>query len=498
MKLISISTDRKVFDEHSDVRKRVIEYGKIFDKLDIVVFSKTGSVTQIAEHVWVHSTSSKNKLSYIFDAFKIASKLITPDSVISTQDPFETGFAGLLLKLKYKAPFRAELHTDFANRYFITHSVLNFMRFPLGLFVLSFADSVRVVSGKIAKSIHALSHNVSVLPIYTELKMRNEDGGIKEKEKKEVNFLTVCRLEKEKDLGTLLKAFKKVLNNGIVASFTIVGDGGEMNSLKKLAQQLNIGNKVNFVGWQNNLEEFYTKADIYVSASLYEGYGMSMVEAASSGLPLIISDTGVAGSLFKEGESAFILKQKDENGFAQAMTQLATDVELRKRMGEAAKKSAESASISFEDYLQKYKDSVLQAIEYHNSNRGIFKKNILLRYLVSGITGACIQIGSLYVFTDRVGLWYIYSSILSFLIAMTVSFNLQKFWTFGDMGMQKAHHQFVKYVGVAIIGLLLNTVFMYVLVDLLHIWYIFAQIITGALIAILNFLLYKFFIFHKQ
>lgn len=508
MNALFISTDRKIFDENSDVRRRMVEYGNLFDELHIIVFNLRDTkqelrVTKISENVFVYPTNSRNKLFYIWDAFRIgkalSSKLKALSFVISTQDPFETGLVGLLLKWRYGVALQVQLHTDFTNKYFITHSILNFIRFPLGLFVLSFADSVRVVSEKIAKSIHSLSNNIYVLPVYTPKILymsprEYSDSG-------EISILTASRLEKEKDLPTLLKAFKQVINSGIHAHLVIAGSGSEMDKLKSLTKELGLiePHDVLFLGWQQeDLKGYYRAAHVYVSTSLYEGYGMSVVQAAQEGTPLILSNTGVANEIFFDGESAFIVKQRDAKGFAEAIIKLAKDPELRKKMGEAAEMAVKESFVSNDDYLKKYKYALEQAVEAHNLGNGIFKKNILLRYLVAGVFAASTNIGLLYIFTDILKIWYLYSSILSFIIAIIISFTLQKFWTFNDKETSKLHHQFTRYFGVAILGIIINISSMYVLVDLFNIWYILAQIITGVFIAVFNFLMYKFFIFNRE
>lgn len=508
MKVISIGTDRKLFEEGSGVRLRMVEYGKIFEELHIIVFSLSNTKEvlqkqQIAENVFIYPTNSKNKLLYVLDAIKIAKNILEglrfklegrEGVILSSQDPFETGLVGLFLKLAYRLPLQIQLHTDFTNRYFITHSILNFVRFPIGIFVLSFADSVRVVSQRIFNSIVSLSHNVSILPVYSKIENKN----VKRSESNIVNFLTVCRLAKEKDLQTVIFALKKVLDKGVDCQFTIVGDGSEKSSLQKLCQKLGLEERVIFTGWKNDLEEYYKNADIYISTSLYEGYGMSTVEAASFGLPLIISDTGVAGSLFLNEKEALVCKQKNVDEFADAMFRLVSDKELREKMGLAAKKAVEIEEITFDKYLQEYKNSLESALSFNDSGHNVFKKNILLRYLVAGVTAASTNIGLLYIFTDILRIHYLYSSILSFVIAISVSFTLQKFWTFNDKKIDGAHYQFAGYMMVALLGILINTLSMYLMVELFNVWYILAQVITGVLIAIFNFFMYKFFIFNRN
>ena len=104
MKILSISTDRKIFEKNSESRERMIEYGKLFDEFHIVVFNKqiTNKASQItnqkiAENVWIYPTNSRNKFFYIFDAYKIASEIATNSWCVTGQDPYETGFVAWLI-----------------------------------------------------------------------------------------------------------------------------------------------------------------------------------------------------------------------------------------------------------------------------------------------------------------------------------------------------------------------------------------------------------------
>ena len=510
MKVISLGMGQNIFEESSAVRQRQIEYGKIFDELHLVVFtpgSPKFENKKLSENVFLYPTKSKSRILYILDFFKIVKNLLNKsnkrDFVLTVQDPFELGIVGVFIKLIYKLPIQIQIHTDFANKYFIFHSPLNFLRFLISHVTLSFADSVRVVSSRIAKNIQIDPQYLSVLPIIVNHELRTKNYAKENAEK--IVFLTVARLEKEKDLETAIKAFKKVVDKLDVedpelsrgAEFVIVGDGSQKKSLESKVRNLDIENRVKFVGWQNDLNKFYEEADIYISTSLYEGYGMSVVEAALHGLSLVLSDTGVAGEVFFSNQEALVCKQRNVDDFAKAMLKLVKDFELRVKIGQKARESALKSLIGKEEYLAKYKESLSKSQEHFQKAGNIFKKNILFRYLVSGFTGAGTQIGSLYLFTDILGIWYLYSSIFSFLIAIIISFLLQKLWTFGDREVAGAHHQFMKYVAVAVVGIVTNTCLMYIFVDVAGIWYIFAQIIAGGVIAVFNFLAYKFFVFKK-
>ncbi len=125
------------------------------------------------------------------------------------------------------------------------------------------------------------------------------------------------------------------------------------------------------------------------------------------------------------------------------------------------------------------------------------KRARLLRYLVAGSFAAIVDFGFLYLFTEKVGLHYLTSAILAFIIAFVVSFLLQKFWTFQDDSVEKMHAQVAIYLGVALFNLALNTALMYFFVDILGLWYMAGQFFASGLIAFESFFISRQFVFKK-
>jgi len=114
------------------------------------------------------------------------------------------------------------------------------------------------------------------------------------------------RLEPEKDIETALSAFamaeKSSLNTGLV----IVGSGSMEASLSNLAQNLGIDKKVLFLGWRDadDLAHIRASSDVFLSTSLYEGYGLSLIEASRAGLPIVSTDVGIAPELLPSDKLA--------------------------------------------------------------------------------------------------------------------------------------------------------------------------------------------------
>ncbi|MBU4142565.1 GtrA family protein [Patescibacteria group bacterium] len=127
----------------------------------------------------------------------------------------------------------------------------------------------------------------------------------------------------------------------------------------------------------------------------------------------------------------------------------------------------------------------------------IKKRKEIVKFIISGGTAALTNLSLFYFFTDILGIWYLLSSVLSFVVSFFVSFYLQKFWTFGDTNKEALYKQMVLYLLMAFFNLIINTAAMYVLVDFFKVWYMLAQFFITAIIALWNFIVYKFFIFKR-
>ena len=134
--------------------------------------------------------------------------------------------------------------------------------------------------------------------------------------------------------------------------------------------------------------------------------------------------------------------------------------------------------------------------EFFLKNWHHFKQ--ITRYIISGGTAAAFNLGILYLLTNYLAVWYLSSAVLAYIISFFISFFLQKLWTFRDNSTERIHKQLAIYFMIALFGLGFNTLLMYCLVDILHIWYMLAQVIIGFILAFFNFLFYRSFVFDQQ
>jgi glycosyltransferase involved in cell wall biosynthesis len=148
-------------------------------------------------------------------------------------------------------------------------------------------------------------------------------------------IISVGRLVPDKNFGTLIEAVARL---EAPAELVIVGTGFLRDELERLAGRLGVS--VSFRGHvaPEELPGLYAAADVYALISTYEPFGVAVREAAASGLPIVCSRTaGAAGDVAIEGRNALLVDPADVDGVADALARLATDPDLRARMGEESR-----------------------------------------------------------------------------------------------------------------------------------------------------------------
>lgn len=129
----------------------------------------------------------------------------------------------------------------------------------------------------------------------------------------------------------------------------------------------------------------------------------------------------------------------------------------------------------------------------------LINKYKFLRYGVSGLTALCADYCSFLLFYYVLHLPLLLSNSFSFLLGFTISFSLNRNWTFKSMGSYKlkAHHQLVLFFSLSIFNLLFSNIIIFTLNKRLLIAAAIAKLITVSIIACWNYLILKMFIFKE-
>jgi glycosyltransferase involved in cell wall biosynthesis len=154
-------------------------------------------------------------------------------------------------------------------------------------------------------------------------------------------YACVARLVAQKGLDILLRASAQALQSLPEWRLAIIGDGPLRNDLQTLARDLEIADRVDWLGEVSNPFPYLRAAQFFVSTSRFEGSPNALLEAMSCGLAAIVTDASPGPlELVGGGDAGLIVPVNDVQATAAAITRLATDEQLRASLGQAAARRA--------------------------------------------------------------------------------------------------------------------------------------------------------------
>ena len=153
-------------------------------------------------------------------------------------------------------------------------------------------------------------------------------------------WLAIGRLEEAKDYPNMLQAFAAAKHEK--AKLMIAGRGPLDESLKELAKQLGLDEQVRFLGVRDDIPRLMNAADAYLMSSAWEGMPIVLLEAASTGLPIVTTDVGGNREVVLDGVSGFLVESGDSASLADRMQRvMEMPLNDRKRMGDEGRKHIE-------------------------------------------------------------------------------------------------------------------------------------------------------------
>ncbi|MFQ5796119.1 MAG: glycosyltransferase family 4 protein [Candidatus Bipolaricaulia bacterium] len=186
------------------------------------------------------------------------------------------------------------------------------------------ADRVVVIPN--AFEPHNGSSNPVTLPLETEFKV-----------------ITVGRLIRLKRVDELIEVVAEIPKVGLV----VVGDGPMQDALVRLAQDLEISDRVLFTGRipQPQVTDYLQGCDLFVLNSTHEGLPHIVLEAMSAGILVIATDVGGTGEIIRDGENGILIRSGDRDALKRAIIKLLEDPELRGRFAKAGRETLSRFSL---------------------------------------------------------------------------------------------------------------------------------------------------------
>jgi Glycosyltransferase len=163
-------------------------------------------------------------------------------------------------------------------------------------------------------------------------------------------MITVARLVPHKGQDFAMRALAILRYQFSDLRYVLVGEGHDEQRLRDLAKELDVEDRVGFVGpmRDDELPEAYATSTIYVGLSRVdreinvEGYGISFLEAAASGVPSVAGDSGGVRSAVRDGETGIIVPPENEDAIVSAIRSLLVNEDRRKEMGRAGRLAVET------------------------------------------------------------------------------------------------------------------------------------------------------------
>lgn len=358
MKALFISNDPSIFDPTSSARERMRVYAGTIGTLYVLSRAQTHEArayqTGVQEGGLILMAVSGGKLTSLAALLRTARRLITTEGIeiVSAQDPFEYGWIAMRAVAGTNAKLHIQVHTDFCSSWFLRSGVmrsarvavplLNRLRVKIADRVLTKADGIRVVSARIADALTARYGksiaSISVIPIMVSELLPSKV----ELPPHQFSFalLTASRLEPEKRVEDIIDALARIKDRYPAAGLIIVGDGRSRTSLVARARVHGLNDRVLFIGWRSDVLGLMQSAQAYIQASAYEGYGMTLIEAALARIPIITTDVGIVGEVFTGYEDVLVAPPGDPAALAVHIMSLIEDVQARKSLVISAERKA--------------------------------------------------------------------------------------------------------------------------------------------------------------
>lgn len=151
-------------------------------------------------------------------------------------------------------------------------------------------------------------------------------------------ILNVGRQVAQKGQLYALRALPSILKRVPRAVFLSAGsEGGMTMSLRAESERLGLADRAIWLGVRDDIRSLMPAADVFVFPSLYEGLGVSLLEAMAAGLAVVVTDVPPMNELVEQGKTGMLVPPRDPEAIARAVRTLAMDEDLRRALGNLAR-----------------------------------------------------------------------------------------------------------------------------------------------------------------
>ena len=345
-------------------------------KLGIVCYPTVGGSGILATRLGVELSKRGHEIHFISYERPFAIQGVDPENVkvhlvsvlehpLFKYPPYTVSLASEILQVTQK------FHLDLINvHYAIPHSVSAFLArmvthvpyivtfhgsditllgsdpsfLPINAMSLENSDCLTAVSEYLKRQAHEtirINKKISVIPNFVnpEVFRPAKPSVAHEHLNRQLVIIHVSNFRPVKRIQDLVEAMGIVIKEDANIRLILVGDGPERQRIELLVKELRLQNHVLMTGFRSDVPDLLRCSDILVLCSDNESAGLTLLEAMSSGLPVIATKVGGVPEIVTDGRNGFLVAPRSPEEIAERILKLNADRELRIRMGEEARRT---------------------------------------------------------------------------------------------------------------------------------------------------------------
>lgn len=355
------STDGNLLREGSGVRARVERYAALGYDIWVVLFSlRPLAAFDLGTNLRVYPVSARLKPLAFVKAFFLAARLARGADIVTSQDAFEVGLLALFVSRIRDCVFHVQIHVDFTSSYYRSESLRQRIQTMIAPFVLRRADGVRAVSKKIASyvvgTLGVPADRVTAVPVLVNTRAVRETPVTIDLHRLYPQFdrifLVASRFVKQKNIPLAIEAFEGFSGVHPRTGLVIIGSGGEEGTIKRMIAERGLGGQVIVEHFTDAFASCMKTCDVFMLTSDYEGWPMSVAEAAACGKPIIMTYAGRSSEFIEDGVDGLLVPHRDPAALKAAMERMYSEPGLASMLARnAAAKALTYMTVAENDAL---------------------------------------------------------------------------------------------------------------------------------------------------
>jgi len=340
----------------------------IYDPIILFMYPGKGPMEEILNERGISFFHmNRNRLSRIFEPFTLAASLAKLNI-----DILHVHHIPLYINIKKAAKncgIKHIVYTEHANYNIGKKLILQKACYDAALAVgrmTTVSNSLKkffINSVGIKESLIQVIYNGVDIERFSPRPSNNELSKVLPEKFKGKKLITVGRLTEAKDYPNMFKALNLIKEQNYKFHLIIIGDGEMREIIENEIIQNNLNSEVTLAGRRTDIAELLSDADIFVLASKREGLPIAILEAMSSGLPIVATTVGAISEVLEDGYNAFMVEAENSVSLANGISKLLDDETLIDDYGRNSRKLVEekySMNFIVDQYAELYQQLIVR------------------------------------------------------------------------------------------------------------------------------------------